>query len=46
MTEELISLRGNLTSNYRLGKITNKYLVINLYAFAHYSREEVMKRMF
>jgi hypothetical protein len=30
----------------KLGKITNKYLIIEIYAFAYGSREEAMYRMF
>ena len=33
-------------SKYRLGKITNKYLIIELYTLAYQSREEALFRMF
>jgi hypothetical protein len=31
---------------YRIGKITNKYLIIDIFAFAYLSREEAMYRLF
>ena len=52
MVEELISTscRGGGDSKkkpkYWLGKITNKYLIIDLYTLAYESREEVLYRMF
>lgn len=48
MTEELRSFGGEHTAKYRLGKITNKYLIIKLYtlAFDTQKKEKVMKRMF
>ncbi len=54
MVEELIttSAGGNGGADskkkpkYWLGKITNKYLIIDLYTLAYESREEVLYRMF
>ena len=31
---------------YKLGKITNKYLIIDIFAFAFHTREEAMYRLF
>lgn len=56
MAEELTSSKGVVEpggggvkekkSKYRLGKITNKYLIIDLYTLAYQSREEALFRMF
>jgi hypothetical protein len=46
MTEEVIPFGRERASKYRLGKITNKYLIVNLYALAYQSREEAIYRMF
>lgn len=35
-----------LKPKYRCGRITNKYLMIDIYAFAYLSREEAMYRLF
>ncbi len=43
MVEELLPA-GKV--KYRLGKITNKYLIIDLFTFAYHSRDEVLYRMF
>jgi hypothetical protein len=45
MVEESIAL-GQANSKYRFGKITNKYLIIELYAFSYLTREEAIYRMF
>jgi hypothetical protein len=31
---------------YKLGQITNKYLIIDIFAFAFHTREEAMYRLF
>ena len=54
MVEEFIvtSVGGNDVADskkkpkYWLGKITNKYLIIDLYTLAYESREEALYRMF
>ena len=45
MVEELLSFE-KCRSKYRLGKITNKYLIIEIYSYAYVSREEAIYRMF
>ena len=45
MVEELKSISERL-SKFQLGKITNKFLIIELYAFAYVSIEESAYRMF
>jgi hypothetical protein len=45
MVEELKLISERL-SKFRLGKITNKFLIIELYAFAYVSIEESAYRMF
>ncbi len=46
MEKELKSIGGELNSKFKLGKITNKFLIIEVYAFAYVSREESAYRMF
>ncbi len=45
MVEELKSISERL-SKFRLGKITNKFLIIEVYALAYVSIEESAYRMF
>ena len=45
MVEEFKLISERL-SKFRLGKITNKFLIIELYAFAYVSTEESAYRMF
>jgi hypothetical protein len=47
MVEEVISMQEiGLKPKYRVGKITNKYLIIDIFAFAFITREEAIYRMF
>ncbi len=50
MVEELISTEVAVESQpqikFRLGKIKNKHLIIDLYTWAYQSREEALYRMF
>ena len=50
MVEELIYTVGagesQPQSKYKLGKIKNKHLIIDLYIWAYQSREEALYRMF
>lgn len=46
MVEQFLSVGDLQKSKYRVGRITNKYLIIDLYAFAYCSRDETVYRMF
>ena len=43
MTEEV---KQELKPRYSLGKITNKYLIIDIYAASYHTIDEVAYRMF
>jgi hypothetical protein len=45
MAEESFQIKET-RSRYRLGKVTNKYLIIEIYSYAYLTREEAMYRMF
>jgi hypothetical protein len=43
--ETLLSLNQKMQPRYRLGRITSKYLIIDIYAFAYLTQEEVIYRL-
>jgi hypothetical protein len=42
MVEEHLLKGGKYKSKFKLGKLTNKYLIIDLYAFAYSFRDELI----
>jgi hypothetical protein len=39
-------LAGSFKARYRLGRIKNKYLIIDIYAYAYLTREEAIYRLY
>lgn len=42
---EKVNLKDEVRSKYKLGKLTNKYIIIDIYSFAYLSREEAIYRI-
>jgi hypothetical protein len=46
MNNTLSIAHNKFKPRYRCGSITNKYLIIEIYAFAYLTREEAMYRLY